>query len=130
MCEVGLEKDRWPLPPARKCPDSGYGLFFAVVDFLALDCKGPWLFLPEVLGVSEDEEFLRFASRFIHAANGRLRVCRSFAMKISKTIRIRRENGGEKGANDGRIGGCEKKQSSWRKEERQAYHVVWQQAPR
>lgn len=44
-----------------------------MMDFLDFDGDP---FFPEPF-VESDDELLRFARRFIHEANGRLRVCRS-----------------------------------------------------
>jgi hypothetical protein len=90
---AGLEKERASLPagplklPAGplKLPDCGYGLFFAT-PFFDLDSAAPWFFFASVLGAESEVELedLRFARRFIHPVKGRLRVCRSLAITVSK----------------------------------------------
>jgi hypothetical protein len=92
---TGLEKERCgsvplalllllpllvPLP--LTWPDSGYGLFFAACFFdlaVALLC-----FFVEELG--ESEEDLRFASRFMKPAKGRLRTWRSLVKYVSPML--------------------------------------------
>ena len=82
---MGLEKDRPSLAVPLKWPDCGYGLFFTA-DFFDLAGAVLWFFLLDALGEASAValEDLRFARRFIHPVKGRLRVCRSFAMKVSR----------------------------------------------
>ena len=83
---TGLEKETASLPAgALKVPDCGYGLFF-VTAFFNLDSEAAWLFFAGALGAESEVELedLRFARRFIHPVKGRLRVCRSLAITVSR----------------------------------------------
>ena len=60
-----------------KLLELGYGLFFGVLSFLDFKGGGCWLRLLALLADESDEEFLRFARRFIQLEKGLRRECLS-----------------------------------------------------
>lgn len=63
----------------------GYGLFFGVLSFLDFKGGGCWLRLLALLEDESDEEFLRFARRFIQLEKGLRRECLS---RLEVSIRL------------------------------------------
>ena len=64
-------------------PELGYGLFLEMLSFLDFESGGCWLRLLAPLDVESEEEFFRFASRFIQLEKGLRRECLSRLILVS-----------------------------------------------